>query len=289
MKIKTYISAIAVMGIILFAIDSHSISPAVKSTRDYGLTLSTLRRINIMIENFGDEQMKKKYFDVKALFQEAGENFYGQDFTASALKFRKVKTELIAMLEAIDDLYLKRTKEILDSSSKESFDSLIEYSKESGLGRYFIKPFDPLRDIKPYEPNKYHLFHDREKIEAYLREGYKRYYRAKSIFEDPEIALLKKKTTLTEKNMRYIIDSYMDVVSFCRQAKEEGIEIHRVTRINELGKSMLKYNISHGSITPIFDDRIPEKYKVDANDNIRLIHAVEMKKLQKNQAGFRQG
>jgi hypothetical protein len=289
MKIKTYIMTIALLGIISSAVDSYSISPTVKSAQDYALTLSTLRHLNIMIENFGDETMKKKYTDVKNLFQGAGEDFYGQDFTSSALKFKKVKMELISLLETIDDLYLKRTKEILDSTSKESFDSLIEYSKQSGLGRYFIKPYDPLKDIKPYEPNKYHLFHDREKIEAYLREGYKEYYRAKNIFEDPEIALLRKKTTLTEKNIRYIISSYMDVVFICRQAKEEGIEIHRVTKINELGKSMLKYNISHGSITPIFDDRIPEKYKVDANDNIRLIHAVEMKKLQKNQGGTRQG
>jgi hypothetical protein len=274
MKMKTFVTAIALLGLILFAVDSLPISPTVKSTQDYGLTLSTLRHVNIMVENFGDEQMKKKYSEVKELFKDAGENFYGQDFIASALKFRKVKMELIAMLETIDDLYLKRTKEILDSTSKESFDSLIEYSKESGLGRYFVKPYDPLRDIKPYEPNKYHLFHDREKIEAYLREGYKRYYRAKKIFEDPEIALLRQKTNLTEKNIRYIISSYMDVISICREAKEEGIEIHRVSKINELGKSMLKYNISHGSITPIFDDRIPEKYKVDANDNMKLIHAV---------------
>ena len=289
MKIKPYVTAIALLGMILVAVDSLPLSPIAKSSQDYGLTLSTLRNVNIMVENFGDEQIKKKYTEVKELFKEAGENYYGHDFTASAQKFKKVKMELIALLETIDNLYLKRTKEILDSTSKESFDSLIEYSKESGLGRYFIKPYDPLRDIKPYEPDKYHLFHDREKIEAYLREGYKRYYRAKKIFEDPEIALLKQKTSLTEKNIRYIITSYVDVVSICREAKEEGIEIHRVSKINELGKSMLKYNISHGSITPIFDDRIPEKYKVDANDNINLIHSIEMKKLQKNQAGFRKG
>jgi hypothetical protein len=289
MKIRAYVTAIAFLGMILVAVDSHPLSPIAKSSQDYGLTLSTLRKVNIMVENFGDEQMKKKYIEVKELFKEAGENYYGQDFTASALKFKKVKMELIALLQTIDDLYLKRTKEILDSTSKESFDSLIEYSKESGLGRYFIKPYDPLRDIKPYEPDKYHLFHDREKIEAYLREGYKRYYRAKKIFEDPEIALLRQKTSLTDKNILFIISSYVDVISICREAKEEGIEIHRVSKINDLGKSMLKYNISHGSITPIFDDRIPEKYKVDANDNINLIHSIEMKKLQKNQAGFRQG
>jgi hypothetical protein len=289
MKIKTYISAIALLGMIFSAADSYSISPATKSTKDYGLTLSTLRHLNIMVENFGDEQMKKKYTDVKTQFQDAGENFYGQDFTSSSLKFKKVKMELISLLETIDDLYLKRTKEILDSTSKESFDSLIEYSKQSGLGRYFLKPYDPLKDIKPYEPEKFHLFRDREKIEAYLREGYKKYNRAKNIFEDPEIALLRKKTTLTDKNIHYIISSYMDVVFICRQAKEEGIEIHRVSKINELGKSMLKYNIPHSSFTPIFDDRIPEKYKVDANDNLRLIHTLEMKKLQKNQGGTKHG
>ena len=90
-------------------------------------------------------------------------------------------------------------------------------------------------------------------------------------------------TILTVKNVNYIINRYMDVIFLCRQAKECGIEIHRVKNINELGKSMVKYNVTHGSIIPIFDDRIPEKYKVDANDNMRFIHSVEMKKLGKKQ------
>ena len=101
--------------------------------------------------------------------------------------------DLISILETIDDLYLKRTKEILDSTSKESFDTLIEYSKESGLAQYFVRPYDPLRDVKPYESDKFHLFHDKQKIENYLREGYKKYHKAKSIFEDPEIAILRKR------------------------------------------------------------------------------------------------
>ena len=61
--------------------------------------------------------------------------------------------------------------------------------------------------------DKYHLFHDREKIESYLREGYKKYHTAKNIFDDPEIAILRKKTTLTMKNINYIISSYSDVYS----------------------------------------------------------------------------
>ncbi|MBN2158839.1 MAG: hypothetical protein JW807_05545 [Spirochaetes bacterium] len=284
MKLRNYVPVFALIGFIMLVGNGFALSPVAKSGLDYALTLKTIRSIRIMVENFGDDALKKRYADIKTLFQEAGENYYGQNFENSALKFKKVKIELISILETIGDLYLKRTKEILDSTSKESFDTLIEYSKESGLAQYFRKPYDPLRDVKPYAPDKYHLFHDRQKIEAYLREGYKKYHRAKSIFEDPEIAVLRKKTTLTTKNINNLIESYSQVIFYCREAKMHGIEIHRVHNSTELGKSMIKYNVTHGTIIPVFDDTIPEKYKVDANDNLRLIHAVEMKKLQKKQS-----
>ncbi|HOT45312.1 MAG TPA: hypothetical protein PLM53_10200 [Spirochaetota bacterium] len=280
---KKHVAALIVLIMVTGTSDSFSISPIEKSSRDYALTLEALRNMRIMVENFGDDGLKKKYADIRLQFQDASESYYGQDFTSSTSKYKKVKMEMISLLGLIDDLYLKRTKEILDSTSKDTFDSLIENSKNSGLAAYFARPYDPVKDVKPYDSDKYHLFHDRERISSYLREGYKKYEAAKKIYEDPEIALLRKKTTLTVKNTNYLISRYMDVIFLCRQAKECGIEIHRVKNINELGKSMVKYNVTHGSIIPIFDDRIPEKYKVDANDNMRFIHAVEMKKLGKKQ------
>lgn len=280
---KKHVAALILLIMVTGSSDSFSISPIEKSTHDYALTLEALRKIRIMVENFGDDGLKKRYADTRLQFQDASESYFGQDFTSSASKYKKVKMEMIYLLGLINDLYLKRTKEILDSTSKDTFDSLIEYSKNSGLAAYFARPYDPLKDVKPYDSDKYHLFHDRERISSYLREGYKKYEAAKRIYEDPEIALLRKKTNLTVKNVNYIINRYMDVIFLCRQAKECGIEIHRVKNINELGKSMVKYNVTHGSIIPIFDDRIPEKYKVDANDNMRFIHSVEMKKLGKKQ------
>ncbi len=282
---KKHVAALILLFMVIGTSNSYSISPIEKSSKDYALTLETLRNIRIMVENFGDDELKNKYAVIRLQFQDASESFFGQDFTSSASKYKKVKLEMISILGLIDDLYLKRTKEILDSTSKDTFDSLIEYSKHSGLAAYFARPYDPLKDVKPYDSDKYHLFHDRERISSYLREGYKKYQTAKNIYEDPEITLLRKKTTLTVKNINYIIARYSDVIILCRQAKECGIEIHRVKNINELGKSMLKYNVSHGSIIPIFDDRIPEKFKVDANDNMRYIHAVEQKKLQKKRQG----
>ena len=184
--------------------------------------------------------------------------YYGQDFTASSLKFTQLKMQLISILETIDSLYLTRTKKILDSTAEQSFDTLIEYTKQSGLAQYFARPYDPLRDIKPYNPENYHLYHDRQKIENYLREGYRKYHRAKNIFEDPDIAMLRKRDNLTIKNINHIIKSFTDVVFLCREAKQNGIEIHKLLRINELGKSLVKYDVSHGTIIPIYDDRIPK-------------------------------
>ncbi|HOD13517.1 MAG TPA: hypothetical protein PLA65_14535 [Spirochaetota bacterium] len=286
MKTRLLVAAAALL-LSLTASDVYPISSAVKSSQDYAFTLDTIRQMRIMVENFGDDQnqLGEKFKSIKAQFQDAGEKYYGQDFTASSLKFTQLKMQLISILETIDSLYLTRTKKILDSTAEQSFDTLIEYTKQSGLAQYFARPYDPLRDIKPYNPENYHLYHDRQKIENYLREGYRKYHRAKNIFEDPDIAMLRKRDNLTIKNINHIIKSFTDVVFLCREAKQNGIEIHKLLRINELGKSLVKYDVSHGTIIPIYDDRIPEEYKLDANDNMKLIHSKELQKLKKYTGG----
>lgn len=285
MKMRLLVTAAAFL-LVLTASDVYSISSAVKSSQDYAFTLDTIRKMRIMVENFGNDQnkLKDKFATIKTNFQKAGENYYGQDFDTSQQKFAQLKIDLINILDEIDSLYLQRTKKILDSTSEQSFDTLIEYTRQSGLAQYFSRPYDPMRDVKPYKPENYHLYHDRQKIENYLREGYKKYYKAKKVFEDPDIAILRKRGNLTMKNINYIIKSFTDVVLLCREAKQNGIEIHKLLNVNKLGESLIKYNVSHGSIIPIFDDRIPEQpddYKLDANDNIGLIHSTEKLKLKK--------
>lgn len=260
-----------------------AISPAVKSYQDYAMTLEVIRSVRIMIENFSTDDTKKKYDEIRTLFQDASEHFYGQNFTVAEQKYKKVKLDLIGLLETVAQNYLNRTKEILDSTSRQTFDVLIEYSRNSGMATYFRKPYDPLKDVKAWDPEKYHFFYDRTKITTYLQNGYKKYQSAKNKYEDPEIVLLKKKKSMTFANINFIIKQYLEVIQLCREAKENGIEIHRVKNINELGKSLMKYNITAGGIIPVYDDRIPEQYKVDANDNRSLIHAVEIKRLGKNQ------
>ncbi len=281
---KPLINAISILFLsIIIPINAMALSTAVKAGNDYNYTLDKLRAMHVMIENFGDEDLRNKYSYIKSLFQESGENLYGQNYSYSYEKFRKLKSELIIMLEKMAQNYLDRTKLILDSTAKNSFDILIEYSRKGGLAAYFTRPFDPMRDVKPYNEKDYHLFYNREFIENYMKEGYKKYHRAKNIFNDPEIEVTMKRRNLPSESLNYIIDRYCTVVSICRESKQYGVEIYKILNESKLGDSIVKYNIKADRIDPIFDARIPDEYKVDANDNIKLIHSVELKKLTKYQ------
>jgi len=262
--------------------NAYSVSNAVKSQEDYIYTLDALRSINIMVENFPEDNTQKRYDQIKSQFRDAGEEFYGQNFDSSFQKFRKLKFSLIEFLDSVAQKYLDRTKEILDSTQKESFEVMIKYSKKnSSYTIYFRKPYDPLHDVKAYDETKFHYFYSREKIESYLRNGYKSYHEALNAFKDPEIVMLRKKKNMAPVIQNLIITRFLTVIDHCRQAKQYGIEIHRILNLKELGKSLQEFGISGSSLDPIFDYRIPEQYKVDANDNIGLIHTIEVKRMEK--------
>jgi hypothetical protein len=74
------IKLIIVLIMVCVAQPLFAISTAVKAQNDYFLTLSLLRQIRIMVENFGDENSKNKYQEIQALFQTASEDYYGQNF-----------------------------------------------------------------------------------------------------------------------------------------------------------------------------------------------------------------
>jgi len=278
---KTRINIILFSLIIMFFSQEalYPVSNSVNSRDDYRFILTRTRNVSVIVENFGTARIKEDFKNIKILFRDAGEDFYAQNFDRSEQKFRKIKRDLIVLLKNLSSMYLERTLEILDSTSEESFDILIKFGKDGALAQYLKKPFDPLSNSKPIDAKDYHYFWDKQKIEAYLKTGYMKYHRAKNIFNDPELAYLENKKNATSKMLDLIITQYSSVISLCREAKQYGIEIHKIHNINELGKSYIKYGIRHGRIIPVFDDRIPEKYKVDANDNLNLIHSIELKKL----------
>lgn len=257
----------------------YPISNYMRASYDYRSTLSHLRYLLPTIENFASVDQKKKYEDVKLIFRDATENFYAQNYDLSFKKYFKVKEDLSSLMEEISSAYLDRSKEILDSTSKTTFDIIIKYSKDTTLGRYFRKPYNPVEEKKPYEEDEYHFFHDREQIEKYLNEGYRKLNEANTIFNDPDLEYIKTKKKKTAENLDFIIKSYSEVISNCRQAKKFGIYIHQTIKVNQINDIFVKYKISGRDLCPIFDDRIPEKYKIDAIDNDRLIYSIEKERV----------
>ena len=77
------------------------------------------------------------------------------------------------------------------------------------------------------------------------------------------------------------IDSYLNIISYCRQAKQFGIEIHKILKVTQTVTILNKYEINLTTMQkyPIYDDRIPEDYKVDAIDNYNLVFLIENERL----------
>ncbi len=278
---KLVFTCAIVLLLAVYSSPALAVSASVKTQFDYIFTLDALRNIRIFIENFGTDQQKTKYEEIKKLFNDASESYYAQDFSASHQKYFGLKERLAELLENIADSYLKRTQEILDSTSKNSFDVIIKYGKNSGLRKYLTMPYDPLEGVKAIKEDEYHFFYDKEIIETYLRTGYKRLQVARNIYNDPDLKIIKDKKNRTSANMDFIIESYWKTISICRVSKQYGIEIHKILKVNMVGDILRKYNLSSGALSPIFDDRIPEDFKIDANDNIRLIHSIEKERLTK--------
>ena len=256
-----------------------AVSSAVKSQMDYVFTLNHIREIRVIVDNFGDDEQKKQFEDIKSLFNRASEEFYAQNFVSSYEKYYNLKERLSVLMGTIADMYIKRSQDILDSTSKASFDILVNYSKDGPMARYFRKPFNPLEDVKPYKEEEYHFFHSRETIERYLRGGYKNLQDARNLLADPDLEVIKAKKNKTSANLDFRINHYASAVENCRLAKQYGIEIHKMIKVHQIGDIQRKYNLAGATLEPVFDDRIPEEFKVDANDNIKLIYSVEKERL----------
>lgn len=285
------------VGVALTPQTLFALSAAVKSQNDYVSSLDTLRDLKIIIDNFGSDDQKKKFEDIRALFKQSSEKHYAQEFIRpdaltenaqpdnttqySIELFNKLKSQISILLDEVAKGYIDRSQAILDSTAKETNDILIEYSKKSGLGKYFYRSIDPLSEKKPYNTEKYHYFKDREALEHYLKNGYKSLQDARTLYNDPDYTYIKAKQTKSTVDLDYLLYKQQGMIKHCRQAKQYGIEIHKILKESALGSIQRKYNITLGTITkyPIYDDRIPEEYKVDAIDNQKLIFKIEKERI----------
>ena len=262
-------------------------SALAQSGLDYKFLFGVLRQMEPMMVNFTTDDRKKDQEMLKKNFEEATLEYYGQNYDAAATKYYNLKLELIRVLEQLCNDYMARTNELLAASYAENrvIDIFINYHKSGSYYAYFKKPFDPLNDISPYKEDfrveDFHFFYNMRRVENYMRYGHYNLTEAKRIFNDPHIAFFKTKKKMQPSELDYIIDMYIYVIRHCRYAKQLGIEIYKLKNKFRSSYFQDNYNLRKSQFTPIFDDRIPEKFVVDAVDNAKLLYPQELERKNK--------
>lgn len=276
------------LAILTFIAESaYPISVGVRSSKDYAFTTKVLREIKPMVENFKTDESYKEFQNIQAAFEDATKDYYSNDFDSSYKKYYNLKLQMMKFVEGLSKSYIERTGFLLDNALKDTnaIKIFVEYNKHSATVRYFRKPFNPLIDVMPYndefKSTDFHFFYDSPRIEDYIHSGYFYHGEAKRIYNDKEIEFIKSRKKIKTENIDYVIERYLAVIDLCRQSKQCALEIYKNKNDYNTGAILEKYNIRKSQITPIFDDRIPEDYKVDAVDNIKLFYSIEIGRRQK--------
>lgn len=280
-----------------FNLSMYAVPNSVRSREDYRFLLGTMRSLRIIVLNLGTDEQKKTYDDLKAKFIAATERHYSRAFINSTSlseetasdnndqysveMYYQLKIELNVFLTEIAGQYISRTKELLDSTVQDSMDILLEYSKDSGSAKYFYEAFDPLNDKKPYDPKKYHYYHKRVRISNNLELGYRLLEDARKIYLHPDYVYINSKKIKTSNELDFLLKEHLDVIELTRQAKKNGVLVHQLVNDTKLPEILAKYNINMGKVKkyPIYDDRIPEKFKRDAIDAYKLVYEIELNRI----------
>ena len=235
--------------ILLVGHNAYPISIAEQSSKDYYYTTKILREIKPMIANFRNDENKKEIDTIIKNYEDASLQHYGNNFDISAEKYYNLKLEIMKLTETLSGLYLQRTDEMLKSTiaDNKSIEMFLDLDRRNGYASYFNKPFDPLKDVKPYDENftakDYHFYFDSAKIERYLKNGFYHYHTAKRVHEGEDIKFIKSRKKIKTADINYVIDKYINVITMCRIAKQSALEVYKVKNYHYAGVILDKYQI----------------------------------------------
>jgi|GEM_PF-238623 len=296
-KTRRLILKITAVIVLLAPLTLFPKSNATISEEDYQYTLGLLRELSTIVQNFGTEEQIEQYKKIKLYYQIAAERHYSKHFIKSVslsgnptpdanIKtsidlFYELKVDLLEMYASFADFYTLRTKVLLDGMAREATDIMIEYGKQSPMAKYFQRPVDPLRDTKPYDADKFHYFYHRQSIEAQLDSGYRYLQQARNVYKDVDYMYILAKDQKTSADLDFMIEKHRAVIILSRQAKECGIAVYQTLNTHRMDDILRKYDVSITNVIryPIYDDRIPEEFKIDATDNRKLSFNIEKKRV----------
>ncbi len=303
------LALVANMLLSLFS-DIHAESPAEKAKAKRAETLHDLVFLDIPLKNFGDDDKKNRYNEVKKKYAVALAFFFEESYVESYRTFLDAQTELDKLYEEMSALYIDRTGLILQDALQQIVDVEIKYNKNTEFVKRFLRDREAPKERPLYDPKDFHLVYDKYAILDNIDRGYEllgisrrasiEAQEVEKVFEpqlesdDPAIKNMRIENR-DPKVRRYRIDRYKKIIENCRQAKLNAANVFQLMHRNRLylvqkgefsseagldakqGEFNQNYYVKEKQLDPIFDPRIPDKYKIDASDAKNRWHEEEIK------------
>ncbi|MBE7440131.1 MAG: hypothetical protein HS115_16895 [Spirochaetales bacterium] len=262
-----------------------------------------------------DLERIKLYDEIKRIYQEGLVFFFEKNYVNAYSRFLDSQKRMEGLLEGISQSYLDRTsamvRDAIERKDENAPDDLalvdisIEYGPNSRKRRDFQEDRAAPNEARRYDPrtfryakNKYHIEKNMEK--GYEHLGLAREARTRALTVDSNLTREQKLLPVHRKNR---IEMYMASVHFSRLAKQnaeflyqlkypfDNYALHNPTAKSEnrpekpgevasiAGQKMVWTDNTYmlpKNLNPVFDLRVPERYRKDAADARNMIYSDEV-------------
>ena len=256
------------------------------SLKAYRLRLQNMEHLiflEVPLKNFGTDELKSMYQEAKENYSKALAFYFEKRFLKAYRKFVEVHKQVEKILELLSLSYLERTQEMLQEVGNRLVDIVIEYDKNSGKVRRIRKNREAPKEKPLYDPKEVHLYYDRDHIARTVENGYAFLGEAHRVRQKAFIfeKFLEEHQKLNDRMREERIQAFKISIRLCREAKKNAIQAFQLLNKNDIYTVQIQYKdnpyMKEYKLDPVFDPRIPDKYKVDANDALNRIHEDEVR------------
>ena len=255
------------------------------------------------------------FAEVKRVYQEGMIYFYEGQYLKAYNRFLDSQSRTEAILEGLSQHYINRTEVMLreaiekkteaDPTDMTVVDVSIEYGPDSKKRRDFSDLRESPNTSRRYDPKEVHWAQNKWYIEQNVKKGYERLGLARKArglaLQVDKNFKKEQKITPTERQKR--IEFYLAAIKLCRQAKRNAAYIYQLKYpydnyaiFNQFGTTEagrfeaettpkienVSMNWSKNPyvlpkrLHPVFDLRLPAKYRRDASDSRNMVYEEEV-------------
>ncbi len=276
-------SVIAVLILFASSLFAEPVSQKAKERRYQNL--HDLAYLQVPLTNFGTEDLKKQYDEMKEKYEIALAFYLEDNFLEAYKGFVEVQTGLEKLYEDLSLIYIDRTQEVLRATTTRVVDIELQYHPSSQKIVNMLKAREAPHEGTQYSPEEYHLVYDKHPIVKHLDRGYEFLGESKRIRQEAmDLEKWLEEGKEIDPSMRKRrIDAYKASIESCRSAKKSAIHVFHLLNRNDIYSVQVDHAENYyakyedARLAPVLDPRIPDEYKIDASDALNRDHAEEVR------------